>query len=147
MGIKKSTSLRSVIHAKVEIISSIALFAYGSKRYFKNDYCDISKSKGGWNVLELKFRIPNFKLPDIPHVVINYDADDIKFKFDLSYSENLHESLIINKSDLTIGQKVLLLIVLGLAPVEKNEFWEMFYERMPKEFISKVLNEEEFLLN
>lgn len=138
---KLRTSLKISTDARADVCADIVLFMYNNRRSYMSPTSEIYKGKNGWNILEVKIGILNFSIPDIPYMCIeNIDKNKWRFKFDLSNTYDMTDFAIINRQDLKNGEKILLLTVINFSGLEKTEFWKVFFNRLPKDFIKEKLN-------
>lgn len=139
---KLRTSKKISEVAKAEVSADIILFMYGNRKNYISPYSEIYKQKNGWNIIELKFSILNFTMPDIPYMDKKKINDNKwKFKFDIDYTYDTTDYTIVNRNDLKTGEKILILVVMNWSSLGNSDFWKAFYKKMPKKFLEEKLSE------
>lgn len=129
-------SIKISTTSKAEVCADIVLFMYRNRKDYISPYSEISKTKDGWNTLEVKVDVKNFDLPDIPYITKEKcGKNKWKFKFVLECPYDTTDYSIINRNDLTEGEKILSLVMFNWSSLYESEFGKVFYSKMPKEFL------------
>lgn len=138
---KLKTSKKISVVSKAEVCADILLFMYGNRRDYISPFSEIYKDRNGWNIIELKFNVLKFIMPDIPYMIKEKLSNNKwKFKFVIDNFYDTADYSIANRQDLKVGEKILILVVMNWSSLGGSDFWKAFYKKMPKKFLEEKLN-------
>lgn len=138
---KIKTSIKIADEIRASVCADVVLFMYLGRKDYNSPTSEICRGKDGWNELYIKTSVLNFKIPDIPYMQIKKakDNDKFLFKFDIEHTFDTFDYTIVNRSDLSVGEKILLLVVSNWSALDGSDFWNFFFKKMPIDFIKEKL--------